>query len=129
MNDSELRALAEKATPGPWALAGWSGNTVLTKAWVDFDKGLVPRPKSWTAISAPIIDSRYIAAADPTTVLALLDRIAKLEAALRPVAIMADEMEKAASADRLRLVQVSQELFRDTISGPLRAALLDREGR
>ena len=69
-----LSALAEAATPGPWALATWG--PVLTKAWVDYDAdttGTVVPPADWLCIAGqPIPNAAYIAASDPATVKALL---------------------------------------------------------
>jgi len=57
---AELRRLAEAATPGPWAYAPISAESEL-------GKHLPRRTEQEEA------DARYIAAADPAAVLALLD--------------------------------------------------------
>lgn len=64
-----LREVAKKATPGPWTLIG--GGEYLTPI------GLMVAPDDggvWPE------DATHIAAFDPPTVLALLDRVAELEA-------------------------------------------------
>ena len=77
-----LSALAEAATPGPWALATWG--PVLTKAWVDYDAdttGTVVPPADWLCIAGqPIPDAAYIAAMSPDVALALIARVQKAEA-------------------------------------------------
>lgn len=77
MTDVELRRLAEAATPGPWsykappiegtchAIVAGDHNYLMT------DTGYSQRA-SWAQRQQ---DARYIAAANPATVLALLDRI------------------------------------------------------
>lgn len=69
MSDEELRALAEAATPGPWEVVGESVVTDGNAATV-------------AVIEAPDYeeDAAYIAAANPTAVLDLLDRLAAAEA-------------------------------------------------
>ncbi len=58
-SNDELRKLAEAATPRPWRFSPW-----------------------WT-----VEDMTYIAAANPQAVLALLDRLDAMEAALIDIAI------------------------------------------
>ena len=93
-----LRAAAEAATPGPWAVATWG--PVLTKAWVDYDADPnAPTPELWLCIAGQSPeDSAYIAAANPSVALALLDRLNaaeaerdRLAAALRAQAMRYDE--------------------------------------
>lgn len=79
---AELRKVAEAATPGPW----WDkGNEYSAGAphYGDFGWCVPGCPAGETEDSAQgRADATYIATADPTTVLALLDRIAELEAKL-----------------------------------------------
>lgn len=84
INPTELRKVAEAATPGPWCAwnpsDGESHVTIAGKvAWrslrsaSDFaDDETIPH---W-------LDARHIVTFDPPTVLALLDRVADLEAEL-----------------------------------------------
>ena len=65
MNDKELRKLAEGATPGPWNV-----NT----AYIGWEAAL--------SEDLPEKDAAFIAAANPATVLRLLERIAALRATL-----------------------------------------------
>ena len=67
-----LRRAAEEATPGPWRETSfsqvWTVSTLDTGAW-------------WIADTSEK-DAAFIAATDPPTVLALLDEVARLSAAL-----------------------------------------------
>ena len=85
-NHTELRRLAEAATPGPWDVYGavvWSPDarsviagasaTEPTSGFVEYE-----RPK-WSAINQPARNAAYIAAMHPGTTLALLDRLARAE--------------------------------------------------
>ena len=85
-----LRALAEKATPGPWEV---QSPKVRTSAFVGAPRfGYVcnaPVPASdwnmeFNATSQARRNVAFIAACDPQTILALLDRVAELENGLRP---------------------------------------------
>ncbi len=84
--DAELRALAEAATPGPWR---HSGATVWAPMSPDD-----PTDYSGEAVAyVPTLgdefdadDAAYIAAASPDRILALLDEVARLEAALDYIA-------------------------------------------
>lgn len=77
---TQLRKIAVAATPGPWA---WH-----SRQTVDGDQWAVFSPRS-TALAnnndgwAP--DAAHIAAFDPPTVLALLDRLEAAEAAIQKV--------------------------------------------
>jgi hypothetical protein len=69
----ELRALALAATPGPWSAherpyMGWDIDPIEPGL-----RGMLEREA----------DARYIAAANPATVLALLDDLTRLRAAAR----------------------------------------------
>lgn len=80
MNETDLarlRALAEKATPGPWELLGANGIVSIEKAgappivaWLGFDDS--HRPKA-----AHKANAAYLAALSPEVVLALLDAVAE----------------------------------------------------
>ena len=73
---NDLRALAEAATPGPWRTwiegegDAWGGDPCVVAA----------TPGRTVCELATIADTRFIAAANPTAILALLDRILVLEA-------------------------------------------------
>lgn len=74
---AELRLIAEAATPGPWAVNP-------TKAQIDDMNTLVPIcallwPTDLRTEEQTLANGEYIAAFDPPTVLALLERILDLE--------------------------------------------------
>ncbi|EME0456337.1 TPA: ead/Ea22-like family protein [Pseudomonas aeruginosa] len=79
---AELRRLAKAATPGPWRVqTGCSWRRIGT----DSGDGDVLRPcthphDGWPDIVAPAENLKYIASANPKTVLALLDEIDRLKA-------------------------------------------------
>ena len=78
----KLREKAQAATPGPWRvrLDAHSQDELSTVA-------IELAPLRWFTVGyAPDADADYIAAADPTTVLALIDRLQRVETALREVA-------------------------------------------
>lgn len=92
MSDIErLREIAAKATPGPWRKSLFEGDDG-TPHIGDF---------GWTVYGCPAgetedseqgrADADYIAEADPSTVLALLDRLEAAEAAVERVRALADE--------------------------------------
>jgi len=89
---SRLRALAEAATPGRWDHD--AGNVVLDDRYqVCCGRGTMeccgdPEIAGNVHLLAETSphDAAYIAAANPQTVIALLDRIERLEKALRPFA-------------------------------------------
>ncbi|WP_071571817.1 ead/Ea22-like family protein [Pseudomonas aeruginosa] len=74
---AELRRLAKAATPGPWRVqTGCSWRRIGT----DSGDGDVLRPcthphDGWPDIVAPAENLKYIASANPKTILALLDEI------------------------------------------------------
>jgi hypothetical protein len=90
---TDLRALAEAATPGPWARSEVPGDTLTVYqdssggaiAWVNGDNETGPHH--------PSADAAYIAAVSPDVVLALLDERDALRAALEAV-ITADEHDR-----------------------------------
>lgn len=75
----ELRKLAEAATPGPWHFHQDDGTAL------DISEVCIPRPEEDVDLSiASLLEDRdgaFIAAANPATVLALLDRVERAEAA------------------------------------------------
>ncbi|HCG1294839.1 TPA: ead/Ea22-like family protein [Pseudomonas aeruginosa] len=79
---AELRRLAEAATPGPWRVqTGCSWRRIGT----DSGDGDVLRPcthphDGWPDIVAPAENLKYIASANPNTILALLDEIDGMKA-------------------------------------------------
>ncbi len=69
MSDEELRRLAQEAPPGPW--------------WVQRGSHLirdVVRSSKGAAVARPEMATDLIAAANPATVLSLLERLKKAEA-------------------------------------------------
>lgn len=72
IDTAELRRLAEGATPGPWEMSG--GGEYIAPI------GILAFPDDGGVTSA---DARYIAAANPQTVLALLDEVERFREALR----------------------------------------------
>src|SRR5690606_29549378 len=78
---AELRRIAEAATPGPWQWAG-SRDKGDPHAYVYAgDYASEGEPDLWCEIVSeyPEADAQHIATFDPTTALALLDRIEALE--------------------------------------------------
>ena len=100
---SRLRALAEAATPGEWGVLPADTTEIVSRSGYDI-------ATTWDAMKNDRADvyntdykrtdqnAAYIAAANPQTVLALLDRIAELEEAVvmvREQAERVDRLEKA----------------------------------
>lgn len=74
--DEKLRALAAKATPGPWRFSG-----AATSGTVGVDNGTFRIADTDLAgIDGAQDDAEFIAAANPVVVLSLLDRLAAVEA-------------------------------------------------
>lgn len=75
---SELRRIAEAATPGPWWVDGWEARTKDGDRFIasiaPAFQGASPDASCWE-VDANI---QHIAAFDPPTVLALLDEIERL---------------------------------------------------
>lgn len=97
-----LRALAEKATPGPWA--------------PDAEGSIVLRVGTEFKLSGCFYhwDAAYIAAAHPGAVLALLDEVERLRGALVALADAADVV-----GEKLHIVQPYLSLYKkhgDTIA-------------
>lgn len=78
-----LRELAEKATPGPWHFHQDDGTAL------DISEVCIPRPEEDVDLSiASLLEDRdgaFIAATNPSVVLALLDRLESAEAAIERV--------------------------------------------
>jgi hypothetical protein len=86
MTDAELRALAAKATPGPWTVGPfWAIDTGIYVAG-DYCLATTQTDSEEEGVTSTAErksrDAAYIAAASPDTILALLDRVEKAEAAL-----------------------------------------------
>ena len=83
VDTERLRELAEKATPGEWhasEILGEPGARVVTVG----DYSLIATdPQGYPVWSER--DAAYVAAANPQTILALLDRLAAAEALLRDI--------------------------------------------
>lgn len=80
---ARLRALAEKATPGPWTAycrdVGWRKGTPWSPdRFLQWDLEGPPQPDGRGQFYEP--DARYIAAASPDAILAILDELDRLEA-------------------------------------------------
>jgi len=92
-----LRDLAEKATPGPWHFHQDDGTAL------DISEVCIPRPEEDVDLSiASLLEDRdgaFIAAANPATVLALLDRLERaereLEVAMAPHSDCVESGERA----------------------------------
>ena len=124
MNYDDLRAKALAATPGPWYAADWDeddgSDTTTVEArepevispgqsniWPD---GIARRRVAITHDGErPLEDSAFIAAANPATVLSLLDEIAAqyragFEAAREAAAVWATHHIGCATADEIRAI-------------------------
>ncbi len=103
---TELEALAKAATPGPWdAVEG-----ATSDGW------WVERPHISTVVSDPTgPDARYIAAANPQTVLDLIAHVRELEAMRAKVLDVLDEIAALPGA---AVIDAECEVVQ-----PLRAAL------
>lgn len=87
----KLRELAENATPGPWEDYYETGIRPCVMAYDENDKGL-RSVRAYVADTQFSPDRAYIAAANPETVLALIDRIEKLEAQLKEANEVIDDL-------------------------------------
>ena len=79
MTHDELRALASAATPGEWTVArGWTPDEVYS---IESDRDVcVAVTRTWNNGNTEA-DANYIAAANPATVISLLDEVTRLRAA------------------------------------------------
>ncbi len=116
IDTAKLRQLASAATPGPWTAAVWietDGNewraTGPGHDDESHDNGSEPGCPDEQAAQR---DAAFIAAANPTTVLALLDRIAELERACDAHAEVANESGDRASALRAKVSDMRSERLR-----------------
>lgn len=84
----ELRKLAEAATPGPWSAdhngnprnyEDWYGATLLS---APYSQGQANLARNLGSIDESAADAEFIAAANPATVLALIERVRETEGAL-----------------------------------------------
>src|SRR5690606_13480631 len=73
----ELRRIAEAATPGPWAWREGRGGKILDL--IGYGEEIVTPSLFNASLKVKVGVKEYIQAFDPTTVLALLDRIEVLE--------------------------------------------------
>ena len=80
-----LREAAEGATPGPWI----ADIRTDGRAWIDMP-GIDNHALSLHGFGA---DAAYIAAANPTTILALIERLEAAEGAVERCRALADEWE------------------------------------
>ncbi len=81
---TDLRRLAEAATPGPWEAQCYDDGRSGKEPWFVDTHAYPDGPEPVIAATYPLdaADAAYIAAANPQAVLALLDRVARLEEAL-----------------------------------------------
>lgn len=99
----ELRALAEKATPGPWEWRYGSGlRSMHDRGEFNYGPevlGLGPDVNGDTTLSLADVDAVFIAAVSPDVVLALLDENEKMRAALvKAAATMNAQIDEAHEA-------------------------------
>lgn len=110
-----LRRVAEAATPGPWEQE--RDGHIVCEATVRGD--LVAEASHWTT------DAAHIAAFDPPTVLALIDRLEAAEAKVARVAALADDMfndEQMHIEVALGGALFAGRAIRDALSGDLTAS-------
>src|SRR5690348_7752451 len=90
---SDLRALAEKATPGPWQrfYDRYESGTWCIQPVAEYG-GMVVIPEDAPVVASDVTvaDAAYIAAASPDVILRLLDRIDALEKGLRTLVSAAE---------------------------------------
>jgi len=77
MTDAELKALAEKATPGPWIVSEWTPRGGYTRQCIGTE-----HVSASVAMSRHLRpeDAAYIAACSPERILALLSRLSRAQA-------------------------------------------------
>lgn len=82
VNLDALEALAKAATPGPWCGAGHPQREppFYVVAGPHERPGLWPATTLVADLSTSIVDAKFIAAANPATVLALIERVRAAEA-------------------------------------------------
>lgn len=125
--ENELRRLAEAATPGPWEYDGHRIQCV-TPAPVDWADEPQKPSVIWdpNCFDRPKEDRPFIVAANPATVLALLDRIEVLEKQVRPSHPTAEHSQRVVTALEEMLAPLSDGTLgtRDVVGRV--AALLER---
>lgn len=96
---AKLRELAEKATPGPWGLT--YGPNERTRLWSDADGYTddVIALDPTTERGKPHPDMAFIAAVDPSTLLALLDALDAARAKLHAVELARDSIPDTQEPD------------------------------
>lgn len=134
---AKLKALAEAATPGPWRYRpdkyddwgyvrgpsddeidiGWTIAVVSAGRHVS----VAEKDEHRRTETDPYGDNaQFIAAANPTAVLALIDRVEELERALKPFADEASEWETFHETEHL--VEKFENVVSELTVGHLRAA-------
>ena len=106
IDTTNLRKLAQKATPGPWLLRATEWNLYLVQSGREGDGSIVD-----TAYSRRN-DIDYIAAANPATVLQLIDEIDRLhtiEAAARNLAKVKGRHHAEIAMNRLQATLAASE--------------------
>ena len=101
----KLYELAQAATPGPWS---WAGSSYINAV-------SMTNPENATVVCEMASvddqearnDAAYIAAADPTTILALIDRCQRAETALREIRTAAAWRDDLDPKERLRMCLVA----------------------
>jgi hypothetical protein len=113
---ADLKARAEAATPGPWAIlderdlevnVGPPGTLCIVNSHGDL---LLEGVDEFS--DTPDADAAYIATADPATVVALIKRLERAEAAVAAAHALADDYDKVTGPCRAKYV-----------AGNIRAAL------
>lgn len=76
---TELRRLAQAATPGPWKQAPWHSTDVLPVGWAEEWGDLPSRGPFAITTTTELADAAFIAAANPSVILSLLDELDRLD--------------------------------------------------
>lgn len=126
MDRQELRRLAEKATPGPWAydFVGEKSNDWCVGQAVDQNdkliEGEVPDSKDFVVIEhvaemtdGNLSDARYIAAANPNTVIALLDETDSLSSQVQSLNLEVERLREAVEKAESSLLCASLQCPQD----------------
>ena len=122
IDTNELRRLAQAATPGPWYVTGKLTRYVEAR----IDGGLIQEVAACGPTKADggygpqqEANARLLAAANPATISELLDRMEKIEAALRDhhKNAMCEGCDHSHPLTQLRLSAYQQsKLYADTVS-------------
>ena len=89
----KLRELAEAATPGPWRDANGNGAASVVSEHSDYGCQIYLNVRTCEiadTVNRWKADARFIAAANPQTVIALLDEVARLRAAIETNQLVID---------------------------------------